>query len=166
MLSLPVPPPHFFKLDSCFANGALILRQPSARGVIGVEVRRGDPLQCGIEITGNALHQVSCQTHQVDLVCELGRHDDLPHGSSPADCHWSSRVRCGKTPPISGWTPEGQAQLCARLEAKGLPVIDYREVVDWTAQMRRLNSPMIFNRANWGLAELDLAETILPSLLG
>lgn len=73
--------------------------------------------------------------------------------------------RCGKTPPISGWTPEGQAQLYARLEAKGLPVIDYREVVDWAAQMRRLNSPMIFKRENWGLAELDLGETILPSPL-
>jgi hypothetical protein len=65
----------------------------------------------------------------------------------------------------SGWTPEGQAQLYARLEAQGLPVIDYREVVDWAAQMRRLNSPMIFNRENWGLADLDLCETILPSPL-
>jgi hypothetical protein len=63
----------------------------------------------------------------------------------------------------SGWTPEGQAQLFARLAAKGLPVIDYREVVDWAAQMRRLNSPMIFNRENWGLADLDLRETILSA---
>ena len=58
----------------------------------------------------------------------------------------------------SGWTPEGQTQLYARLEAKGLPVIDYREVVDWAVQMRRLNSPMIFNRENWGLADLDLGK--------
>ena len=62
----------------------------------------------------------------------------------------------------SGWTPEGQAQLYTRLAAKGLPVINYREVVDWAAQMRRLNSPMIFNRENWGLADLDLSETTLP----
>lgn len=63
----------------------------------------------------------------------------------------------------SGWTPEGQAQLFARLEAKGLPVIDDREVVGWAAQMRRLDSPMIFNRENWGLADLDLRETILSA---
>ena len=63
----------------------------------------------------------------------------------------------------SGWTPEGQAQLYARLAGKGLPVLDYRQVVDWAGQMRRLNSPMIFNRENWGLADLDLTETVLPS---
>jgi hypothetical protein len=29
--------------------------------------------------------------------------------------------------------------------------------------MRRLNSPMIFNRENWGLSDLDLKETILSA---
>src|SRR5579863_7480707 len=54
----------------------------------------------------------------------------------------------------SGWTPEGQAHLFARLAAKGLSFIDYQEVIGWAAQMRRLNAPMIFNRENWGLADL------------
>jgi len=63
----------------------------------------------------------------------------------------------------SGWTPEGQATLFARLAAKGLPFLDYQEVVGWAAQMRRLDSPMIFNRENWGLADLELPETVLSA---
>src|SRR5579863_6613693 len=63
----------------------------------------------------------------------------------------------------SGWTPEGQAMLFARLAVKGLPFIDYQEVTSWAVQMRRLNSPMIFNRENWGLADLELPETVLPA---
>lgn len=59
----------------------------------------------------------------------------------------------------SGWTPDGQAQLFARLAAKGLPFIDYAEVAAWAAQMRRLNRPMIFNGENWGLADCELRET-------
>jgi FkbM family methyltransferase len=58
----------------------------------------------------------------------------------------------------SGWTPEGQKSLYARLAAKGIPVLDNEEVLHWGAQMRRLNSPMIFNHEDWGLGELDLAE--------
>jgi len=59
----------------------------------------------------------------------------------------------------SGWTPEGQAQLFGRLHAKGIGWLDYRELVAWAGQMRWLNSPMIFNRENWGLANLELKET-------
>ncbi len=59
----------------------------------------------------------------------------------------------------SGWTPDGQQKLYARLAAKGIPVLDNEEVLRWGAQMRRLNSPMIFNHEDWGLAELALKET-------
>jgi len=59
----------------------------------------------------------------------------------------------------SGWTPEGQQSLYARLAAKGIPVLDNEDVLRWGAQMRRLNSPMIFNHEDWGLGELDLPET-------
>ena len=50
----------------------------------------------------------------------------------------------------SGWTPDGQQKLYARLAAKGIPVLDNNEVLGWGAQMRRLNSPMIFNHAGLG----------------
>ncbi len=59
----------------------------------------------------------------------------------------------------SGWTPEGQQQLYARLAAKGIPVLDNEEVLRWAAQMRRLNSPMVFSQSGWGLADLNLKET-------
>jgi len=61
----------------------------------------------------------------------------------------------------SGWTPEGQAKLFERLRAQGVAWLDYHELVAWSAQMRKLNSPMIFNRENWGLSEFDLREMLL-----
>lgn len=61
----------------------------------------------------------------------------------------------------SGWTPEGQEKLSARLKASGLPWLDYLQVVTWAEQMRQLRAPMIFNRSNWGLADFDLPETRL-----
>jgi FkbM family methyltransferase len=60
----------------------------------------------------------------------------------------------------SGWTPEGQKALFDRIAAKKIPVLDNEDVLQWGAQMRRLDSPMIFNRENWGLADLDLEETV------
>jgi hypothetical protein len=61
----------------------------------------------------------------------------------------------------SGWTPEGQAKLFERIAARGLSFVDNEEVLGWAAQMSRLNAPMIFNHENWGLAVLDLKETVL-----
>lgn len=58
----------------------------------------------------------------------------------------------------SGWTPEGEAQLFERIRAKGLGFISNAEVVSWGAQMRRMGCPLIFNRENWGLADLELVE--------
>ena len=62
----------------------------------------------------------------------------------------------------SGWTPEGQAKLFERIAAKGLSFVDNEEVLMWTAQMYRLNAPMIFNHEDWGLEGFDLKETVLP----
>ena len=60
----------------------------------------------------------------------------------------------------SGWTPEGQKALFERIAAKGIPILDNELVLAWAAQMRRLDSPMIFNHEDWGLANLELKETI------
>ena len=59
----------------------------------------------------------------------------------------------------SGWTPEGQQKLWERLAAKRIPVLDNEDVLQWAAQMRRLNTPMIFSHEDWGMANLSLAET-------
>ena len=59
----------------------------------------------------------------------------------------------------SGWTPEGQKSLFDRIAAKGIPILDNEDVLQWGAQMRRLNSPMIFSHEDWGMANLSLAET-------
>jgi hypothetical protein len=59
----------------------------------------------------------------------------------------------------SGWSPEGENQLFDRLRAKGIPWLEYIEVITWATQMRRFECPMIFNLGDWGLGELELLET-------
>ena len=66
----------------------------------------------------------------------------------------------------SGWTPEGQAKLFERIRARGLSFVDNEEVLVWASQMNRLNSPMIFNHENWGLAGYELKETVVPRIRG
>lgn len=58
----------------------------------------------------------------------------------------------------SGWTPEGQARLFARIASKGLPMLDYQDVAAAVNQMRRFNAPVIYNHENWGLADVQLPE--------
>ncbi len=60
----------------------------------------------------------------------------------------------------SGWTPEGQARLFDRLRTKGIPWLENQELIVWAEQMRRSNSPFIFNHESWGLADLELTETV------
>jgi hypothetical protein len=63
----------------------------------------------------------------------------------------------------SGWTPEGQAKLFARIAERGLSMIENPEVIGWAKQMQKLRCPMIFNLKNWGLADFNLPETKVPS---
>jgi hypothetical protein len=59
----------------------------------------------------------------------------------------------------SGWTPEGQAKLFARIAERGVALIEHPEVIGWAKQMQKLRRPMIFNLENWGLADFNLPET-------
>jgi hypothetical protein len=61
----------------------------------------------------------------------------------------------------TGWTPEGQVPLFDRLRSRGIPWLEYQEFIVLAQQMQRLDSPMIFNRLNWGLADLEFEETVL-----
>jgi hypothetical protein len=63
----------------------------------------------------------------------------------------------------SGWTPEGQAKLFARIAERGLSMIENPEVIGWAKQMQKLRRPMIFNLENWGLADFNLTETRVTS---
>jgi hypothetical protein len=58
----------------------------------------------------------------------------------------------------SGWTPEGEKALFERLQATGVPWLKYSEVVCMADEMNRLKAPMIFNRRDWGLANVELKE--------
>jgi hypothetical protein len=59
----------------------------------------------------------------------------------------------------AGWTPEGEAERAARIEAKGVAEIQFATVMEWIDRMRRFNAPMIFTLNNWGLAGMMLPET-------
>lgn len=58
----------------------------------------------------------------------------------------------------SGWTPEGDHLLQARMRQKGIGFMSYEEVMWFVCRQRILHAPIILNLENWGLAELDLPE--------
>jgi hypothetical protein len=59
----------------------------------------------------------------------------------------------------SGWTPEGEDKLNARISQQGIQSVSYGDLVALIAQMRSLHAPVIFNTNDWGLAALTLPET-------
>ena len=61
----------------------------------------------------------------------------------------------------AGWSPEGERERNARVAAKGVLQMPFSELVHWVDAMRRFDTPFIFCRENWGLAELALPETSL-----
>jgi hypothetical protein len=60
----------------------------------------------------------------------------------------------------SGWTPEGQKLLFHRLAAKGVPWLDWDQVLEWAADMERFRTTMVFNRESWGLGTDHLPEAL------
>jgi hypothetical protein len=63
----------------------------------------------------------------------------------------------------AGWTPEGEAERAARIEAKGVTEIPWATWMEWIDRMRRFNAPMIFTLRNWGLADMTLPETTVQA---
>ena len=59
----------------------------------------------------------------------------------------------------SGWTPEGEGKLYARISQQGIQSVSYEDLAALIAQMRSLHAPVIFNMDDWGLAALTFPET-------
>jgi hypothetical protein len=59
----------------------------------------------------------------------------------------------------SGWTPEGEGKLFARMSQDSIHVVSYPDMVALIVQMRSLHAPVIFNMDDWGLAALTFPET-------
>jgi hypothetical protein len=60
-----------------------------------------------------------------------------------------------------GWTPEDQANLFARLEQKGIPVLseqDFFRLWDEMRDKKRRGDPLVYNGDDWGFAGVDLRE--------
>ena len=63
----------------------------------------------------------------------------------------------------AGWTPEGEEERAARIEAKGVTEIQFATATEWIDRMRRFNAPMIFTLKDWGLAGVTLPETTVQA---
>jgi hypothetical protein len=63
----------------------------------------------------------------------------------------------------SGWSPEGEGKLRARIAERGIKWLDAPTVYIWAAYMRWLGRPVLFNGSNWGMGDLDLPELTVPS---
>lgn len=61
----------------------------------------------------------------------------------------------------AGWTPEGESERRARISARKVTSMEYRDVEVWADRMRRFNAPVIWTQENWGLAGEFLRETEL-----
>jgi hypothetical protein len=59
----------------------------------------------------------------------------------------------------SGWTPEGEGKLLARMSQDKIQVVSDQDLVALIVQMRSLHAPLIFNIDDWGLATLAFPES-------
>jgi hypothetical protein len=64
----------------------------------------------------------------------------------------------------SGYTPEGAADLFARLDARGIPYLTWPGFLAVVAEMDALRGsgqPVVYNASSWGLADEDLPERVV-----
>jgi len=61
----------------------------------------------------------------------------------------------------SGWTPEGEARLNARLKSAAIPSLDDARFAELAVRMRRDRKPLMSNRDDWGMADLQLSESVV-----
>lgn len=59
----------------------------------------------------------------------------------------------------SGWTPEGQERYLAGVIRRGIPLLSHQDVLWFINNVRTFHAPIIFNTENWGMADLEFAET-------
>jgi hypothetical protein len=65
----------------------------------------------------------------------------------------------------SGWSPEGEAELKARVAASGITWLDAGTVRILSTYMQWLRRPMVFNGSGWGLGDAVLDEHTLRAPL-
>jgi hypothetical protein len=59
----------------------------------------------------------------------------------------------------SGWSPEGADTLTKRMNAMGVPILNYEQLCTHVLAMHRRKSPLISNDEHWGLGSEVLVET-------
>ena len=66
---------------------------------------------------------------------------------------------------LHGWTPEvAQTEAFSqRLREQGIPWISHEKLNKIATKMTKERTPAVFNDENWGLADENLAETVLDS---
>jgi hypothetical protein len=78
--------------------------------------------------------------------------------------HYSGLKECVLKYPVyhiehlSGWSPDESQSLLKRMEAKGIPVMSYTELLEWENRIRVSGASVIMNGEDWGLGNINLAE--------
>jgi hypothetical protein len=93
------------------------------------------------------------------LLCYAAHHA----GIGEVVLHEPMRVYHTEHLSAAGWSPEGEEERAARIEAKGVTEIQFATATEWIDRMRRFNAPMIFTLRDWGLADTTLAETTVQA---
>ena len=61
----------------------------------------------------------------------------------------------------SGWMPEAEEQLFARLRARNIPYLTLEELKEWGRRCARHGSPCFVNQEDWGFGDLNLPERVI-----
>ncbi len=62
-----------------------------------------------------------------------------------------------------GWSPEVEEDrsLYDRMKKVNVPILSIKEMDDWISDLYHHRRPIVYNSENWGLADVELKETII-----
>jgi hypothetical protein len=66
------------------------------------------------------------------------------------------------SPVRAGDPPDEDAIMRRRMAQRSVPRLDEGTVSIWASQMRWLQTPMMFNKADWGVASVELQDQTIP----
>lgn len=98
--------------------------------------------------------------HLDSVLCHAAHHGGARECVFPSDC----RAYHIEHAAGSGFAPEHQDKLDARLRDAGVPQLSHAQFAAWARAMRRERRPIIVNGPDWGLANHVLCEEQAGSL--
>jgi hypothetical protein len=81
------------------------------------------------------------------------------HAQGAAELFLDEPYRIYHVEHARGWSPEGEADMFARLRARGIPWLEHSAMTEMAAQICAGRAEAAFNGADWGFGQADLSET-------